>query len=147
MSNKHHICDAVVVKCMDWRIESSGDFRHKLQKALGIKDFDVVSAAGGAKSVLDDATQKTTMHNIDLSFRLHHITKVVLTNHMDCGAYGDIGTEERLISDLRAAKGILEGHFSGLEIRLVLVRLLEKSGKWHVLVENVLDKDPDTVMA
>lgn len=145
MSDNHHQCDAIVFKCMDWRVESSGAFREEMQKAAGIKEFDTISVAGGAKSILDEATRKIVMNYIDLSFRLHRIQKVVLTNHTECGAYGDSGTKEKLISDLREAKKILEGHFSGLRIQLVLIQLMSKGGKWHVVLEQALDKDLDTV--
>lgn len=145
MSNATHICDAIVIKCMDWRIEASGFFRQELQKAIGIKEFDVVSVAGGAKSILDGSTQKTIMNYIDLSFRLHHIKKVILTNHTECGVYGNSGTEERLIGDLRAARRILLEHFSGLKIQLLLVRLIEKNGMWDISIEKEFDKDRDAV--
>ena len=145
MSDKNHQCDALVFKCMDWRTESSGALRQELRSALGIKDFDTISVAGGAKSILDEATRKTMMNYIDLSFRLHHIKRVVLINHTECGAYGDSGTEEKLVLDLREAKKTLESHFSGLKIQLVLMRLIDKNQEWHIALEHVLDKDPDAV--
>lgn len=132
---------------MDWRIESSGAFRRELQKSTGVKEFDTISVAGGVKSILDETTRKLVLSNIDLSFRLHHIKEVIITNHTECGAYGNEGTEERLIADLREAKSILLEHFSGFKIQLMLVRLQEKYGMWNIAIEKEFDKDRDAVSA
>lgn len=130
-------CDAIVIKCMDWRIEADGTFRRLLERSAGVARFDTISIAGGARSVLDGATRKLIIWQINLASRLHGIKKVILTNHTGCGAYGSLGTLEKLTSDLKCAKQILLGSLSGLEVQTFLIRIDDAGGRWRVAVESL----------
>ena len=91
-----HSCDAVVVTCIDFRFQKY--IKDWLDKTLGDHAYDRVSLAGG---IFDFAA---VVKQIEVSNRLHHIKKVVLMNHEECGAYGDASTHERHAHDLGEAK-------------------------------------------
>ena len=89
--NEHH-CEAVVVTCMDFRFQAL--LNHWINKHLPRHSYDRVSLAGA------DFDMYYVLHQIDTSVSLHHIFKVILVSHEDCGAYGPAGTRERLCGDL-----------------------------------------------
>lgn len=78
MSN--HTCSAVVISCIDFRFQNY--INTWIQQNIGQDNFDRVALAGGVKDF--DAILK----QLEISKKLHHINKVVLLNHEDCGAYG-----------------------------------------------------------
>jgi hypothetical protein len=130
-------CDAILIKCMDWRIEADGTFRPSIERSAEVARFDTISIAGGARSVLDGATRALIFWQIELACRLHGIRKVILTNHTSCGTYGTLGTIEKLISDLGSARRILLGGLSRLEVLTFLIRLEEAAGRWGVDLERI----------
>lgn len=78
---------SVVVACMDYRFWPQA--LPLLQKKYGA--FDLIEIAGASKNLVSpiEPEDKTTLlENITLSLKLHHPTRLVLTNHFDCGAYG-----------------------------------------------------------
>lgn len=97
-------------------------------KHVGLKTWYLVALPGaccrldaaggaGAKEVLLGAIK--TAHD------LHGVTKVLLLNHSDCGAYGGSKafsdpTEEyrKHAADLRAARDVVRGFLSNLDVRL-----------------------------
>ena len=98
-----HITDTVVVHCIDFRFQKYLD--SWLQENLGHGKYDRVSLAGG---VFDF---DSVLHQIDISDKLHKIKKVVLVNHEDCGAYGEVGNYKRHKEDLEKAEKRLENSF------------------------------------
>jgi carbonic anhydrase len=95
-----HTCEAVVVHCMDFRLQHF--LNDWLTKRFGIRNYDRISWAGGVREFAIVQTQ------IQMSSRLHSIKKVVLINHEDCAAYGPTGTRERHISDLTYAEHAIQ---------------------------------------
>ena len=91
-----HTCEAVVVHCYDFRLQHF--LNDWLTKRFGIKNYDRISLPGGVREFAYVQPQ------IQLSYRLHNIKKVILINHEDCGAYGQLGTKERHMSDLAYAE-------------------------------------------
>jgi carbonic anhydrase len=91
-----HTCEAVVVHCMDFRLQHF--LNEWLVRRFGARNYDRVSWAGGVREFAIVQTQ------IQMSARLHNVRKVVLINHEDCGAYGELGTKERHLSDLAYAE-------------------------------------------
>lgn len=91
-----HECEAIVVTCIDFRLQSYID--KWIQEHLNPGSFDRVAWAGGIKNL--DAV----MGQIDISRSLHHIKKVILINHEDCGAYGQESTLEKHSEDLKTAR-------------------------------------------
>ena len=63
------------------------------------------------------------MDQIDIAVRLHHIKKVVLINHEDCGAYGQEGTAEKHAQDLQNAKEKILIKFPDLAVEIYYLKL------------------------
>ena len=60
---------------------------------------------------------------IDISVKLHHIQKVVLINHEDCGAYGEAGTSQKHSEDLKTAKAKIKAIYPDLEVETYYLHL------------------------
>lgn len=110
-----HNCKALIVTCIDFRFQTfinqwiSGNFE--------AKTYDRVSWAGGVKD------QEGILKQIEISERLHHIHKVVLINHEDCGAYGAEGTPQKHEHDLKEIKERILSKFPDLEVSLCYLHL------------------------
>jgi hypothetical protein len=83
-----HSCEALVVMCMDFRFRDW--VPEKVADLTDLSGYDLVSYAGGALLLgSDDPTEREALlSQVRLSNRLHGISKVVLADHEDCGAYG-----------------------------------------------------------
>lgn len=90
-----HNCDVLIVTCIDFRFQKY--INDWISKNFRNGTFDRVAIAGGVFD-LDYVLKQT-----EISHRLHHIQKVILINHEDCGAYGEAGTAEKHSTDLRTA--------------------------------------------
>lgn len=136
MNHSHH-CDALILLCMDWRKHGDG-LVDKIKSKFGFqKGCDVITGAGSAKRLLDPVKAEDIFDQIEISKKLHNIHTVVLTNHTDCGAYGEAGTEERLLADLKLAKEIMEKRFPDLKVETALVRLDSVEDCWQTSCEPV----------
>lgn len=103
----NHTCEAVVITCIDFRFQPYIDIWVK--DNLGIKNHDRVALAGGVKGL------ETILGQVEISNRLHHIKRVILINHEDCGAYGQEGTAQKHTQDLTNAKSKIQEQFPNLE--------------------------------
>ena len=87
-SMEHYKADAFDVSCVDDRVsESWEDFL----ESRGILRRDPKTPAGGAKVFSSPFKETDTEHylsELEISIRLHHVEKVMLSTHHDCGAYG-----------------------------------------------------------
>ncbi|OIO13849.1 hypothetical protein COV53_00105 [Candidatus Gottesmanbacteria bacterium CG11_big_fil_rev_8_21_14_0_20_37_11] len=81
------------------------------------KTFDRVAIAGGVKNL------PFILDQIELSFKLHHISEAYLINHEDCGAYGDENTFKKHKEDLLFAKQIIKQKFPALKIYTLFQKL------------------------
>ncbi len=70
-----HKCEAIVVHCMDFRLQSF--INQWLEANLGKGTYDRAVMAGGVFDVYD------VIRQVDISARLHGISKVILINHED----------------------------------------------------------------
>jgi len=67
---------------------------------------------------------------------LHHVEKIVIVNHADCGAYGgskqfngDLEAEQRFHEgELRKAKEKILAQYPGKEVILVYAKLVDEGG-------------------
>lgn len=75
-----HTAEAIVITCIDFRFQEY--INNWISENFKPKTFDRVAFAGGVKNL------DIIMGQIEIAHRLHHIKKVVLVNHEDCGAYG-----------------------------------------------------------
>lgn len=133
----NHHCDAIALLCMDWRLYQSGKLFEQVKEIAGISDFDIVSLAGATKNLVDEPNRELILRHFELSKNLHQAKRVILTNHTDCGAYGQEGTEERLIDDLKKGGEIIKEKFPELDVILILIRLLAGENQWEIKCEVV----------
>ncbi|HUH95946.1 MAG TPA: carbonic anhydrase [Anaerolineales bacterium] len=91
-----HSCEALVVHCMDHRLQKY--LNDWLDKDPGGGNYDRVAIAGGVLDIYP------VLKQIELAIQLHKISKVILVNHEDCGAYGPGGTRPRQAADLAEAE-------------------------------------------
>jgi carbonic anhydrase len=87
-SKGHYNSQACIVWCFDDRFSNVlNEFTNK----CGIKDYDLVKIAGGAKclaSPQNASEREFVLNQIQTSIKLHGTKKIILMNHADCGAYG-----------------------------------------------------------
>lgn len=103
-----HNCDALIASCIDFR--SQGYINNWISDNFSPKTFDRVSIAGG---VFDF---DYILKQVEMSKRLHHINKVILINHEDCGAYGQSGTPEKHADDLKNAADRIKEKYPDLSV-------------------------------
>ena len=72
-----HKCEAIVVHCMDYRLQSY--INQWLETNFDKGSYDGGVIAGGVYDVYD------VIRQVDIAARLHGIQKVILINHEDCG--------------------------------------------------------------
>jgi carbonic anhydrase len=80
--------EALLLSCMDYRLT---DDIVRYMDGRGLHDaYDHVVLAGaalGAQTRKHRAWGKTFWEHLDVALQLHHIRRVVLLDHRDCGAY------------------------------------------------------------
>jgi len=121
-----HAAKAIAIHCMDFRFIHELVHYFKAQRLD--RQYDDVSAAGGAKNLADAYDPSDTefvLRQIALAKKLHGVTSVYLINHLDCGAYGKIFANpaeemERHTRDLTKAKQLVERRFEDLTVKTVI---------------------------
>jgi len=117
-----HICDALVVTCIDFRFQK---FIEKwLDKTMENKTFDHVGYAGSTKDL------NTIIKQLDISVKLHHIHQVILIHHEDCGAYGKKSTHDKHEADLQKARTVINAIYPDLQVDLYYLHL---DGKFEII--------------
>ena len=79
---------ALVLSCIDFRFLES-ELSFLAQKNLG-NQYDWTALAGASLALAEFPHPSDTVafwDQLDLSYRLHHIHKVIILDHQDCGAY------------------------------------------------------------
>lgn len=112
---ENHQAEAIIITCIDFRLQEA--INNWIAQNLEPKTFDRVALAGGVKNL------DTILRQIDIAVRLHHIKKVILVNHEDCGAYGEAGTLEKHTEDLTAAKARIQEIYPNLEVETFYLHL------------------------
>jgi hypothetical protein len=80
--------EVLLLSCMDYRLIDETQ-RYMLRRGLRNK-YDHVILAGASLGALTDkfpSWNKAFWEHLDVALDLHHITKVFLIDHRDCGAY------------------------------------------------------------
>lgn len=128
-----HDCNAVVFTCIDFRLHPAvGLFLKRTYKS-----FDLVSIAGSVKK------PRLMMEQIEISSRLHHVKKVVLTMHMDCGAWGGSKAFQNDFAQTVHHKRVLERvgtllyKKTSLPIHLYLIRLNYAKHNWVPTLQKI----------
>lgn len=130
-----HHCKALIIHCIDFRLQDA--LRSFLEKQKLLGTTDVVALAGGMQEIAraERPEQTTTFRQVQISHDLHQIKEVLLVNHTDCGAYGgrdafaDRSTEmERHTDDLRTARAVISRAFPELAVRLFIADIKNAHG-------------------
>ena len=127
-SLKHYRAGAFVVRCVDnrfWKV-----IKHFI-KGLGFEHIDPKSPAGGAKvfsSPVKKGDRDYYLRELEISIRLHHVDRVMLFTHHDCGAYGGFSafkTEDGEFrfhkSEHKKAAQVIKKRFPGLKVNTYFV--------------------------
>ncbi len=104
----HNYCKAVVFGCIDFRVRNLVQIN--AQKFLGDDKFDYVGIAGCIKD------KDYAMKELEISKRLHHVEKVLLISHEDCGAYGSHATLDDQKRDLELIEREVVEQYPDLQI-------------------------------
>ncbi len=128
---------SIVICCIDYRFwpEALPLIRNKYG------DFDLIELAGSSKNLispLEAEDKKALLENIEISITLHNPTKIIITNHIDCGAYGGSRQFESLEAEilfhrgeLIKAKEIIESKFPEMQ---VMTEFISKNEKGEVIL-------------
>ncbi len=111
----NHKAEAIVITCIDYRIQEY--VNRWISENLEKGTFDRAAFAGGVLNWEMDLRQ------IEVAYKLHHIKKVILINHEDCGVYGENGQPITHALDLKKASDKIKALFSDLEIQTYYLRL------------------------
>lgn len=126
MTHKEKV--SIVLSCIDYRFWP--DALSLLEKKYG--EFDLIELAGGSKNLASPSTEAdrtAVLESIKVSVELHGAKRIILTNHLDCGAYGGSkafeSTEEEIDFhklELEKAANIVKETFPELTIEEVIVK-------------------------
>ena len=105
----------LIATCIDYRLQSS--INKWIAENLEPDTFDRVALGGGVKNL------EIILEQVKIGNDLHHIDKVILVNHEDCGAYGAEGTPKKHASDLKSAKEKISSLYPNLEIQTYYLHL------------------------
>lgn len=111
----NHQAEAIIITCIDFRLQET--INNWISQNFSPKTFDRVALAGGVKNL------DIILNQIEIAHRLHHIKKVVLINHEDCGAYRESGTPEKHAEDLKTAKQKIQSLFPELKVETYYLKL------------------------
>lgn len=99
-----HKASALLLSCMDYRlIDPTVRLVRERESPLGFDYFILAGASLGVVNPTDSNEftnwkQVFTQH-IDLALQLHNIKKVIVVEHMDCGAYKYVFGQEMTADD------------------------------------------------
>lgn len=108
-------CDALVVHCMDYRLQKF--LQPWITVRFGYDNFDIVALAG---SVHD---YEMVLKYVQLAVLIHGIETVCLINHEDCRAYGRDGTYKRHKHDLMDGQRKIKALFPNLKVETFFLHL------------------------
>lgn len=82
--------DTLCVTCIDYRFLSKDVTWLNTELGLDFDNYDIVALAGASLSAVPTKVPQNPnafWDQIKIAMSLHHIKRVVLLDHMDCGAY------------------------------------------------------------
>ena len=139
---KAHSAKAFLVTCMDFRFIND-EISHMIDKGYDV-NFDEFVLAGvsiGINQTKNPEWAKTLYDHIEISKNLHHIKKVILFDHLDCGAYKTFSpgfkTEEEErelhIKELKIAAEKIKAKFPDLKVVCKIIHINRNVEKVLVL--------------
>jgi carbonic anhydrase len=126
--------EALLLSCMDFRLVDKTE-RYMIKH--GLKDkYDYVVLPGASLGVITDKYpdwNKTFWEELELSIELHHIKKVILLDHRDCGAYKQLLGEDLALkpveetkihtAQLNKLREMINKQYAKLEVEMLLMSL------------------------
>lgn len=126
--------DALLLCCMDYRLVD--DVTRYMEGREMKNDYDQVILAGASLGALNERFTdwgKTFREHVAIAKDLHHINKVIVMDHRDCGAYkvllgedlaGDPARERDVHARYqRALAGVITAAHPDLQVELLLMAL------------------------
>ena len=127
---------AMVLSCMDPRFQTIVYDHLKKRKLNGkYSSFTIAGAAIGVTATKFKKWHKTFWDNIDTSIKLHHIKKLIVINHYDCGAakivngrkeFSNLNEKRIHKNSLKKIKKIFKKKYPNLSIELNVISLNKK---------------------
>jgi len=127
---------AMVLSCMDPRFQPIVYNFLKKKKLIGkYSSFTIAGASLGVTHKKFKKWHKTFWDNIETSIKLHHIKKLIVINHRDCGAAKIINGKEIFTNNiethihresLQKIKKIFKKKYPRLSIELNIISLNKK---------------------
>lgn len=126
--------EALLLSCMDYRLV---DETERYMSSRDMKDkYDHIVLAGASLGAITDQYpewNKTFWGHLEVAIQLHHIEKVFILDHRDCGAYkvilkedlaGDPGRETAVHAEqLKKLSGMIREKYPQLTVELLLMSL------------------------
>lgn len=134
-----HSCETVVLCCIDFRFwKETVEFA---EKELNLKSFDFPSLPGSAKAI-NEENNEVAFGCISVPVELHHVQKIVIVNHEDCGAYGgskkfegDKEAEQKFHEEeLKKAKEKILAKYLDKEVVLIYAKLIDDNENVEFLI-------------
>jgi carbonic anhydrase len=126
--------EALLLSCMDFRLM---DKTARYMNKRGLKNkYDHIILPGAALGAITDKQpewNKTFWQELALAIDLHHIHKVILLDHRDCGAYKELLNEDFALKPVEETKihsaqsnslrKIINERYAKLEVEMLLMSL------------------------
>ncbi|HOX29533.1 MAG TPA: hypothetical protein P5080_01170 [Candidatus Paceibacterota bacterium] len=123
----------LLFNCLDWRLHPQVE-NYFLERHDGC---DLCVTAGSLKGLIEEETRGYFLEQIEISKKLHNCQGVILTMHMDCGAYGGSKNFESKAAEtthyeniLGEAKKIVLAAFPDLAVEKYIIELESSDGGW-----------------
>ena len=127
---------AMVLSCIDPRFQPIVYNYLKKKKLIGkYSSFTIAGASLGVTNKKFKKWHKTFWDNIETSIKLHHIKKLIVINHRDCGAAKIINGKKIFSNDiethihresLQKIKKLFKNKYPRLNIELNIISLSKK---------------------
>lgn len=136
---RHH-CEAVAIACIDFRFwKETARF---IEEKLRIKSYDFPKLPGAAKALNESTEGDLASSCVKVPVDLHQVSKIVIINHSDCGAYGgrakfndDVEAEQEFhFNELKKARKILADKYPNQEIITVYAELDKEQGAIEFII-------------
>ena len=138
-------CDSLIITCTDFRFASAT--QEFINNRLGFKgNYDYISIPGSIRNLLDRNTRDLVLNNCGVSVRLHHVKRVIILGHQDCGiGYGgsknfqEPNDEYKAIcKDLKKARTRMGIRFPHLKVYLYYATIVSKDHQRIYNFEQIL---------
>jgi len=124
--------EALLLTCMDYRLR---DDVERYMTARGLRDnYDEIILAGAGLAPVSDTFSKwhpVFFDHVDLAIKLHHVKRLIVLDHRDCGAYklvfGAVASRDAETAlhaqQLRTLAGTVRQRYPDLGVELGLMDL------------------------